>query len=157
MTLGESAPPTEGSHDYVLLRVGTGRYAVAMGDVGEIGRSPHVTRMPGLPAFVAGMANWRGSVLAVLDARELLGATGPGAGGHLAVLRRDDVEIGLRVDAVDGVLSHRLAPVPATVTPRVAVLLAGTLLAPDGQPVAVLDVGALVALRAQLSGRTPLR
>ena len=37
--------------------------------VREIVRLPAVTRVPGLPAFVTGLANVRGRVLAVLDLR----------------------------------------------------------------------------------------
>jgi chemotaxis signal transduction protein len=142
-------PMGEG-HGYVLLRVGGGRYAVAMDDVGEIGRHPDVTRVPGLPSFVAGMANWRGAALAVVDARVLLGQAAPGPAGHIAVLRRDGVELGLLVDGVEGVMdaADPPSPVPAGVGPATAVLLRGTLLDATGAPVAVLDTRAVIGLRS---------
>ena len=46
-----------------------GRSAVA-----EVGRLPKLTRVPGTPEWLSGVANWRGRILAVLDVRPLLGA-----------------------------------------------------------------------------------
>jgi purine-binding chemotaxis protein CheW len=137
---------------YVLLRVGAGRYAVTMDDVGEIGRPPPVTRVPGMPAFVAGMANWRGSALAVVDGRILLAVATPRPAGHLAVLRRDGVELGLLVDGVDGVMDSTEPPaaIPAGVPHATAALLRGSLLDPTGAPVAVLDTAAVIALRSAI-------
>ena len=64
--------------ELVLVRLGGCRYALPMASVAEVGRPPALTRVPGLPAFVAGVANWRGRVLAVLDLRGLLqGGTEP--------------------------------------------------------------------------------
>lgn len=147
--------------DYVAARAGTGRYAVAMSDVAEVGRPPDVTRVPGLPSFVAGLANWRGGALTVLDARilldarRLLAAAPLGRAGRLIVLTRDDVRFGLLVDAVEGVFvaTNELGQLPATVPVAVGGLLAGSLLDADGTPVGVLDVGALLQLRGQLALR----
>ena len=59
---------------YVMLRLGGARYAVGMSAVAEVGRLPKLTRVPGTPIWLAGVANWRGRILAVLDVRPLLGA-----------------------------------------------------------------------------------
>ena len=45
-----------------------------MADVAEVASVPGVTRVPGAPAWLAGVANWRGRMLPVLDLRPLLGA-----------------------------------------------------------------------------------
>ena len=55
--------------ELVLVRLGGCRYALPMASVAEVGRPPGLTRVPGLPSWVAGVANWRGRVLAVLDLR----------------------------------------------------------------------------------------
>ena len=60
--------------EVVVVRLGGCRYAVSMDAVAEVGRPPVLTRVPGLPSWVAGVANWRGRVLAVLDLRPLLTA-----------------------------------------------------------------------------------
>ena len=44
-----------------------------MADVAEVAALPAVTRVPGSPAWLAGVANWRGRMLPVLDLRPLLG------------------------------------------------------------------------------------
>ncbi len=63
-------------------------YALPVGAVREIVRLPDVTRVPGLPAFVAGLANVRGRVLAVLDLRPLLQLDAP-RGERLVILDGD--------------------------------------------------------------------
>jgi len=63
-TAVNGAPVVE---EVVLVRLGGCRYALPMSAVAEVGRPPSLTRVPGLPAWVAGVANWRGRVLAVLD------------------------------------------------------------------------------------------
>ena len=45
-----------------------------MADVAEVTASRRVTRLPGAPPWLAGVANWRGRMLPVLDLRPLLGA-----------------------------------------------------------------------------------
>ena len=44
-----------------------------MADVAEVTALPPVTRLPGAPAWLAGVANWRGRMLPVLDIRTLVG------------------------------------------------------------------------------------
>ncbi len=76
--------------EVVVVRLGGSRYAVPMSCVAEVGRPPSLTRVPSLPAWTAGVANWRGRVLAVIDLRPLLAA--PVAGldrrARLVVLNR---------------------------------------------------------------------
>ena len=102
----------------ILLRLGGSRYAVAMADVAEVAGVPAVTRMPGTPGWLSGVANWRGRILPVLDLRPLLGApTVPLAtSARLVVLTRGDVVVGVLAEAVPGVHDGTLddaAPAPA--------------------------------------------
>ena len=89
----------------VLLGLGSSRYAVAMADVAEVAAVPGVTRVPGSPPWLSGVANWRGRMLPVLDLRPLLATpTVPlASSARLVVLGRDDVVVGLVVEAVPGV------------------------------------------------------
>lgn len=50
--------------DVMVVRLGGSSFALAVSAVREIVRLPPVTRVPGLPAFVAGLANVRGRVFA---------------------------------------------------------------------------------------------
>ena len=139
--------------DAVVVRLGTGRFAVALGQVAEVGRVPTVTRVPGAPAWVAGVANWRGRILGVLDLRSLLGGDdcGYGTTARLVVLAADLATVGVLVDAVDGTaaLGDELEPVPAALAGSAADLVRGQVPREDG-PVAVIDVAAVMRLRDAL-------
>ncbi|HET7312335.1 MAG TPA: chemotaxis protein CheW [Mycobacteriales bacterium] len=139
--------------DAVVVRLGSGRFAVSLASVAEVGRMPSVTRVPGTPGWVAGVANWRGRILPILDLRSLLGATEVplGTSARLLVLSGDGVSVGLLVEAVEGtaVVAASADPFPATLSGSAAQLLAGQLPQPDG-PVAVLDVDAVLRMRESL-------
>ncbi|HET6818196.1 MAG TPA: chemotaxis protein CheW [Mycobacteriales bacterium] len=139
--------------DAVVVRLGTGRFAVGLASVAEVGRVPSVTRVPGTPGWVAGVANWRGRILPILDLRTLLGAAESALGGdaRLLVLGADGMSVGLLVEAVEGtaVVATSAEPFPATLAGSAAQLLAGQVPQPDG-PVAVLDVDAVLRMRDAL-------
>lgn len=141
----------------VVLRFGASRYAVDMADVAEVAAVPGVTRIPGSPPWLLGVANWRGRMLPVLDLRPLLAAeTVPLPGSaRLVVVGRDNVVVGLVAEAVPGVYDAALddpAPPPPTLTPDARLLVVGQVCDPRG-PVAVLDVGAVLALRDRVDRR----
>ena len=153
---GESITAAEQPADAVVVRLGEGRFAVALEEVAEVGKLPPVTRVPGAPAWVAGVVNWRGRILAVLDLGLLLGAddaaSGPAA--RLVVLVTDVATVGVLVDGVEGTaaLGDSYEPVPAAIGGVGADLVRGQVPRDDG-PVAVLDVGAVVRLREVLPRR----
>lgn len=136
--------------EVVVFRFGSSHYALPLVAVAEIGRPPALTRVPGLPAWLPGVANWRGRVLAVVDLRPLLGAPSPvlGRRGRLAVLHRGALAVGLLVEAVEGtqvLAADALQPVPATLGPAAAALLAGQVATPDGL-CGVLDLAGVFGL-----------
>jgi chemotaxis signal transduction protein len=142
----------------VLVRLGAGRYALPMTAVAEVGRVPKITRIPGLPAWVAGAANWRGRLLPVVDLRVLLTAQAadptavPVRDARLVVCAFDGMSLGLLVDAVCGVLplpEGPAEPAPAGLAGSAAALLGGQLVDGDG-PVGLLSVPAVFGLRAAL-------
>lgn len=146
----ETAAPTE----LVLVRLGGCRYALPMSSVAEVGRPPGLTRVPGLPAWVAGVANWRGRVLAVLDLRSLLAAeTGPlDRRGRLVVLAHAGVRVGLLVEAVVGGAQldpEAVEPALAHLPTSTGSLLSGQVTDTEG-PYGVLDLDAVLALAEQL-------
>lgn len=143
----------------VLLRLGASRFAVPMADVAEVTPVPGVTRIPGTPTWLAGVANWRGRMLPVLDLRPLLGAAGVplATSARLVVLGQGGVVAGVLAEAVPGVHDAALdeaalEPAPPTLTPDARLLVAGQVSDRAG-PVAVLDTAAVLALRARVDRR----
>lgn len=141
----------------ILLRLGSSRYAVPMADVAEVASLPGVTRVPASPDWLQGVANWRGRMLPVLDLRPLLATpvVPLASSARLLVLGRGDLLVGLVTEAVPGVYDAPLtdceAP-PPTLTGEAARLVVGQVA--DGLgPVAVLDVGAVLALGERLERR----
>jgi chemotaxis signal transduction protein len=140
------------STDAIVVHLGAGRFAVDLASVAEVGRAPAVTRVPGLPAWLAGVANWRGRILPILDLRPLLGADSSAldTSGRLIVLTDNAVAVGMLVDAVDGTTALvDVAPFPPASAPIGSNLLSGQSPREDG-PLAVLDVPSVMRLRESL-------
>jgi purine-binding chemotaxis protein CheW len=142
------------STSVVVVRMGGSRYAVPLPAVAEVGRPPALTRVPGLPAFVAGVANWRGRVLAVLDLRGLLGAAPSPLDrrARLVVLASGGVRVGLLVEAVTGEVDlapDAVEPAAAHLPAEVGALLAGQVTDEQG-PYGVLDLDAVLGLAGRL-------
>jgi purine-binding chemotaxis protein CheW len=141
----------------ILLRLGSSRYTVAMTEVAEVIALPRITRIPGSPAFLRGVANWRGRMLPVLDLRPLLGAANLplASSARLVVVQEGVVTAGIVAEAVPGVYDLSLgdaAPPPATLGAEAARLVSGQVADARG-PVAVLDVAAVLALSGQVDRR----
>lgn len=139
--------------DAIVARLGGGRFAVELSRVAEVGRAPGITRVPGLPNWLAGVANWRGRILPVLDLRGLLGADNDSLDhrARLLVLAEGSLVVGMLVDAVEGttMLGGDVAAFPPVSGPSGSGLLSGQVPRDDG-PIAVLDVAAVLRLRESL-------
>jgi purine-binding chemotaxis protein CheW len=147
----DPAADSENVAEAVLVRLGSGRFAADLDGVAEVGRVPAVTRIPGSPGWLTGVANWRGRLLPVLDLRPLLGAEAAPSGpsSRLLVLGGEGVNVGVVVDAVEGTGPLGIVEdLPPAVDARGG-LLAGQVPREDG-PVAVLDVSAVLRLRDAL-------
>ncbi len=143
----------------VLLRLGHSRFSVPMADVAEVTGLPRVSRLPGAPPWLLGIANWRGRILPVLDLRTLVGVavTPLASSARLVVLTGEGgaLTAGLVAEAVPGVndlLLGSLAAPPATLSPDAARLVAGQVTDARG-PIAVLDAAAVLALRERVDRR----
>ena len=148
--MDEQSEPSE----VVVVRLGGSRYALPMAAVAEVGRPPGLTRVPGLPNWLAGVANWRGRVLAVLDLRPLLSAA-TGAfdrRARLVVLHRGHISVGLLTEGVEGTQlldAEQLEPVLAHLPAAASDLLLGQ--TTDGRgPCGVIDLDALYRLTEAL-------
>ena len=148
----------DSAHEQVVVRLGGCRYGLPMVSVAEVGRPPVLTRVPGLPEWVAGAANWRGRVLAVLDVRPLLGAGRDALDrrGRMVVLTRRGVTVGLLVEDVEGTVvvdPERVEPPLASLAARTASLLSGQVTDAAEElpgPLGLVDLGAVFALADEL-------
>ena len=86
------------------------RYAVESEYVQEIARMRDFTPAPGAPAFLLGLTNLRGEILAIVDLRKLFGS--PSSSlldlARIVVVGRSRREFGVLADAVEDVLVIRL-------------------------------------------------
>jgi len=87
--------------DWLIVRAGTRRCAIALADVGETMRPQPITTLPGVPSTVLGSAVIRGGVVPVVHAGALLGEslTKPSRFVTIKVERRS---VALAVDDVIG-------------------------------------------------------
>jgi purine-binding chemotaxis protein CheW len=96
--------------EVITFPLGQEQFAVETVFVREVYRSGDITPLPGSPAFVVGLTNLRGEVLAVMDLRKFFGIDAAEEGAHpqVVVLGNDRVEFGILVDDVYEVTTLRL-------------------------------------------------
>jgi purine-binding chemotaxis protein CheW len=118
------------------------RYGIESRFVREVARLFQFTPVPGMPAFVLGVTNMRGEILALFDLRQLLGVVTEGVTdlGRIVVLGEHRREFGLLADAASEILYVPRASLAQTETAWGRQYLQGV--SPDG--VIVLDGEALL-------------
>ncbi|HEY0018054.1 MAG TPA: chemotaxis protein CheW [Longimicrobium sp.] len=91
----------------LAVRVGGAEFGLPAGRVREVLRPPPLTRVPFPPDGVCGVAQVRGTVLAVVDLGARLGMGPVGAAGRLVVVwGRGREAVGLLVDRVVGLVDE---------------------------------------------------
>ncbi len=148
----EASDPWEalGSPDTVslfVLRLLGERYAVEAGLVQEVIRSGPLTRLPAAPAFLLGVFNHRGEILAVMDPAQLLAeeSTSVAQGSRIAIVQSGEWKLALVAEALEGLISvppSALEP-PPTSGPGPSEFLKSVAQTADG-PLAVLDLPRLI-------------
>lgn len=86
----------------LTFRVGARALAVPAAEVASVVRRPALTRVPGAPQALGGVANLHGRTTPVVEVARLLDEAQARPGPQLVVLRRRD-PVALAVDAVDAV------------------------------------------------------
>jgi purine-binding chemotaxis protein CheW len=102
------APPRAGEVLELVVFVLAGeRYGIESRFVREVARLTRFTPVPGTPAFVLGVTNLRGEILALFDLRQLLGVVSEGVTdlGRIVVLGEHRREFGLLADSATEILS----------------------------------------------------
>ncbi|HSN07130.1 MAG TPA: chemotaxis protein CheW [Candidatus Angelobacter sp.] len=147
--------PESAGVEHVVVRLGGGRYGIRAQDVAEVVRLPGTTRLPGTPAWVCGVANWRGHVLPLVDLRPLLQvpAVPLPSSARVVVLAVGDLEVGLLAEAVAGLVEvpEQLDPGHVTLAGDAADLVAGLADGGPGGPVAVLRTASVLGLRSRIA------
>lgn len=100
----------------VIFALGDDRFAVDVGQVREVLRTPPLTRLPGAPEYVRGVANLRGEVVPVVDLRVKLGEPeGDHEDTRVVVCELEGEVIGIEVDEVQEVATldtEQIHPAP---------------------------------------------
>lgn len=133
----------------LVFELGGARYAVETGRVLHACALPPITALPGLPNHVAGIAAFRGKVLAVLDLRALLAlpVTRLAEPAALIVLQDSAMEFALLADAIAGVEHYPRASLSASL-PGLGALRAGYLMGVAPDRTAILDAGRMLGDRS---------
>ncbi|MCB1032531.1 MAG: chemotaxis protein CheW [Acidobacteria bacterium] len=105
-----TAPSGRAELDELLIRFDTGgkAFALPMQEVAEIGDRPPITRVPGLPDYFPGVANFRGEVVAVFDLAAFLDSGRTGKARRCLLLHDEERELvgAVLIDAVAGVAPY---------------------------------------------------
>lgn len=98
-------PGEEAELQLVVFQLGKEEYAIEVSQVREIINMVDITRMPNAPAFMKGVINLRGQVVAVIDLAERLNVEPTGQPDRrVIVLELADSKVGMIVDFVSEVL-----------------------------------------------------
>jgi purine-binding chemotaxis protein CheW len=103
----------------VVFKLGQEEYGLHIDQIKEVVITPTITRMPQTPAFVRGVANIRGNVIAILDLEEKFGLVRNdvtnGGNNFTLVIESDDYKMGILVREVPNTLSISSASIEDSV------------------------------------------
>ena len=96
---------------FIIFRLGDQDYGIPIAAVSEIARRPdHFTRLPKAPAFIDGVMNLRGSVVAIVDLRRRfdLGAAAHAGSQRILMVAIGAVVAGFLVDSVSEIMKAQV-------------------------------------------------
>jgi purine-binding chemotaxis protein CheW len=93
----------------VVFKLGQEEYGLSISQIKEVVLTPVITRMPQAQSFVRGVANIRGTVIAVLDLEERFGlksnTSAQGGNNYTLVIDSSEYKMGVLVNDVPNTLS----------------------------------------------------
>jgi len=95
------------SMDAIEFGLGKEHYAIEVAYVREVVRLVDYTVVPGVPEYIVGVTNLRGTVLPIVDLRRFfsVATTGPSDQSRIIVLGAERVEFGVLADEAHGQLA----------------------------------------------------
>jgi purine-binding chemotaxis protein CheW len=132
---------------WVVFQLAEHEYALRLESVSEVLRMVAITPLPEAPAWLAGVINLRGQVIAVTDLRLRLGlpAPTPGLNTPIIVVEADGRQLGLIADSVVEVLAQAAEPADLPAGLAGQSRLARATLRAGGRLITVLELGPLTA------------
>ncbi len=134
----------DGALDFIILSMGGGRYGIEVRFTLEVVREPILAPIPNAPDIVAGVVNWRGTILPVFDLRRLFGlARDDQPGTTVTVIGDGAAEFGIQSREDVGKVSLHPQEIRADVTATFGIdpsLVRGV----TAQAVVILDAAALL-------------
>ena len=116
----DSTAKSADRHQLIVFKLGTEEYGIHIDQIKEVVLTPRVTRMPQMPAYVKGVANIRGNILAIVDLEEKFGigriaAPEEATSNYTLVAESKDFNIGILVKEVPNTLSVMASDIDETV------------------------------------------
>lgn len=102
--------------DFVEFIIADECYGIELNYIREVYAIKRLTRLPGVPAFIAGIINVRGTIVSIVNLKQHFGIPETEITGkrHIIILSSSQMEFGLLVDRIIGV---RKLPVSALKPP----------------------------------------
>ena len=148
---GEAAARTrgKGAANLVCFHVAGRQFGCPIQSVKETLALRPLTRVFLTPSWIAGIMNLRGDVVAVVDLAAFLGLgrTPIASATRIVLARGGEKTAGFLVDRLADPRAVDLAalePLPPTLDPEIASLLAGVVTIAGGEPLAILDLAAIL-------------
>jgi len=103
----------------IVFKLGGEEYGVRIEHIKEVTRTPPIYKMPKTPAFIKGVANIRGDIIAVMDLEERFGVKRSSAlsnkpEGYTLVSESEDFSIGFIVQKVPETFSMPVSMISQT-------------------------------------------
>ncbi|WP_333818759.1 chemotaxis protein CheW [Ohtaekwangia sp.] len=106
----------QGTRQIVVFRLGDEEYGITIDQIKEVAITPVITRMPQIPAYILGVGNIRGNIIALLDLEEKFGiprkqVTSINEKSFTLVINHSEFKMGVRVKEVPNTLTISSADV----------------------------------------------
>src|SRR5687767_8957649 len=105
----ENAKGAVSSFQIVVFRLGDEEYALQIGQIKEVVRTPSITSMPQSPDYIKGVSNIRGNIIAIVDLEERFGLKNKDAqainGKYTLVVESEEFKMGVLVKDVPNTMA----------------------------------------------------
>ncbi|MCI5059068.1 MAG: chemotaxis protein CheW [Flavobacteriales bacterium] len=100
----------------IVFQLGSGEYAIPIDDIKEIVLTPGIAKVPRTPSFIKGVANIRGSIVAIMDLEERFGLekTEITSQSYTLVIASTDFKVGILVSKVPNTLNTYSSEIDST-------------------------------------------